>query len=326
MNDTSVASEPARLAAVDAHVTRRTALCREHVALEFTIPAFPPSLPGQFLQLRCKGDDPALAHAVEWPTGQAPHLDLTLWDGGRPYLRRPFSIADRFTDPDGRTILAVISRAVGVGTRWLDQLQPGAPLNISGPLGRGFRIPDAERPLVLIGGGVGIPPLLYLARILHEHRRRAVTLVLGATTRELFPVQLHGEPDRAGRPTPCVALPGNAPFETIVTTDDGTLGLRGYVTAALEQWRPAGALRPLVFACGPDGMLRAVAAHTRALGWDCQLCIETVMGCGLGTCLSCVVRVADATRPAGWRWALSCSEGPVFERDALLDGPPPHPA
>ena len=75
----------------------------------------------------------------------------------------------------------------------------------------------------------------------------------------------------------------------------------------------------MVFACGPEAMLHAVAARTRALDWDCQLCIETVMGCGLGTCLSCVVRVRDDRRSAGWRWALSCSEGPVFERDTLLD-------
>lgn len=315
-----------RACAVPARVTRRITLCREHVQLEFNVPAFPPSQPGQFLQLQCRDDDPAEPRLLEWHEGRYPPLSAELWDGGRPYLRRPFSIADRSGNPDGSATMAVISRAIGIGTRWLDRVAVGHSLNISGPLGRPFRVPPDARPLVLMGGGVGIPPLLYLARVLHAAGTREVTIVFGATTRALFPVPLQAEPDPSGASIPCLRLPADAPYSAIVTTDDGTMGLRGYVTAALDRLRPGGGAAPLVLACGPEAMLRSVATRTRALGWECQLCVETVMGCGLGTCLSCVVRVRDARRPAGWRWAMACTDGPVFDRDELLDESTAQPA
>lgn len=313
---------PPRVCAVDGTVVASRAICAEHVQIEFLAPGLPPSEPGQFLELRCGREVDLHDVALEWREGEFPRIDADLWTGTQPFLRRPFSIADRWTDADGRTIVAVISRAVGVGTRWLEGLKPGDALNFSGPLGRGFAIPEIERPLVLVGGGVGIPPLMYLARRLGELERHDATVVLGATTRALLPVVLTAEPDRGGAPRACVSLPGGAPFETIITTDDGTAGLRGRVTDAIERWSPRGGGRPMVFACGPEAMLRAVAEQTRRREWDCQLCIEKLMGCGLGTCLSCVVRVRDADRPGGWRWALSCSEGPCFDRDVLMDDSP----
>jgi dihydroorotate dehydrogenase electron transfer subunit len=116
-------------------------------------------------------------------------------------------------------------------------------------------------------------------------------------------------------------MAGRVRYPLIVTSDDGSLGLRGRVTDGLERWagRRGGEAAPLVCACGPTPMLRAVSQLCARLGIEAQLCIETTMACGLGTCLSCVVRVHDAAREAGWRWALSCSEGPVFSRERLLD-------
>lgn len=240
----------------------------------------------------------------------------------QPFLRRPFSIADRWTDDDGSQHLVVISRAIGVGTGWLDRLRPGQVLNLSGPFGRPFCVPQRGTSLVLVGGGVGIPPLLYLARRLQELGHEDVTVIFGATTRNLFPVPLTEEPRADGTPMCCVRLPGNAPYAAAVTTDDGSFGLRGVVTDALAVWersRQSQRSSTTVFACGPEGMLRAVAGRTREHGFACQLCIERTMGCGFGTCLSCVTRVRDPSRDPGWRWALTCSDGPVFERDALFD-------
>jgi len=308
--------------AVDARVVRCAPVCRAHVMMELMLPTFPASEPGQFVQLLCSDACAAEPATREWSADGFPSISDEEFAGPRPFLRRPFSIADRWTAPDGSAHLCVLSRTVGVGTRWLERLQPGDILNLTGPLGRGFRLPPPNVALVLVGGGVGIPPFLYLARRLHELGRQDVTAIFGVTTRALLPLRLLDEPAADGTPQACIELPGPARFPAIVTTDDGTLGLRGVVTDALRAWqsrRVNGKTPPMVLACGPVAMLRAVARLTAQLGLQCQLCVERNMGCGIGTCLSCVVRVRDAQREAGWRWALACVDGPVFPRDELLD-------
>jgi dihydroorotate dehydrogenase electron transfer subunit len=307
---------------VGARVVGCTPLCREHICIEIMLPSFAESAPGQFLQLLCRDSNNVSSTVHDWPTDGFPSVSSADFAGQRPYLRRPFSIADRWTGSEGSVRLAVISRAVGLGTQWLARLQAGDTLNVTGPLGRGFRLPPLDTPIVMIGGGVGIPPLLYLARRLWERGWQDVTAIFGATTGDLLPLRLSAEPASDGAPTRCVALPAEAPFSAIVTTDDGTVGLPGRVTDGLKAWyaRRAPADRPaLVCACGPERMLKAVAQLTRELGLPGQLCVERNMGCGVGTCLSCVVRRRDAQRPEGWSWALACTDGPVFERDELLD-------
>lgn len=305
-----------------ARVVRCAAICREHSSIEISIPHFSDSEPGQFLQLLCQDGQDAAAAIHDWPPDGFPSIAGADFSGQRPYLRRPFSIADRWMGSDGAVRLLVISRAIGVGTRWLAHLRPGDALNLTGPLGRGFSLPDPRTPVVLVGGGVGIPPLLYLARRLWERGSDDVTAVFGATTGDLLPLKLIGEPASDATATRCILLPGDAPFPALVTTDDGTMGRRGRVTDGLKAWyaRRDGSKRPaLVCACGPEGMLKTIAGMTRMLSLPCQLCIERNMACGVGTCLSCVVRRRDNRRPAGWSWALACADGPVFERDELLD-------
>jgi dihydroorotate dehydrogenase electron transfer subunit len=313
-----------RVCGVAAHVVSNTAICRDHVAIELVVAEFPSSQPGQFLQLQCTPAGEPVPRVVEWPAGGLPSLgDRRDWGDRQPFLRRPFSIADQWCDPVGQTHLMVISRTVGPGTAWMERLAPGETLNITGPLGHGFEIPADDVPMVLVGGGVGIPPLLYLARRLNEYGRRHVTVMLGATTRDRLPVRLIVKPAADGTPLMCAELAGKPRFPTVITTDDGTCGMPGVVTDALRRWRsrrPGGADNgALAFACGPQAMLRAVAEATRALGLSCQLCIERHMGCGLGTCLSCVVRVRDESKPEGWRWALACQDGPVFDREQLVE-------
>lgn len=310
--------------AYDGIVVRRTQICREHLHLVIAARGFPASQPGQFLQLTCAASLSTDPHdeVREWPADGWPQLCSAEVREPAAYLRRPFSIADRWEDAGGVTHLEIISRTVGRGTRWLETVQPHDTLNLTGPLGNGFRLPSAPRPLILIGGGVGIPPLFYLARALHAAGHTDVTFIFGALQADLLPVIRTGTPAADGTPTHCVQLPDAAPYAGIITTDDGSLGYRGRVTDALRTWcadRQPFDAPPLVCACGPDAMLRAVASVTRAHGMDCQLCIERNMGCGLGTCLSCVVRAHDAAASAGWRWQLTCKDGPVFDRDALLD-------
>jgi dihydroorotate dehydrogenase electron transfer subunit len=317
-------SRLARVCGCVARVVANTQICRDHSQIEFIAPRFPASEPGQFVQLQCAATSARHPRIVEWTAGGFPS-PVTPEHRQEPdvFLRRPFSIGDRWRGRDGQTHVVVISRRVGPGTAWLEQLAPGDDLDVTGPLGHGFRIPSTDSPILLVGGGIGVPPLLYLARRLDEIGEHNVTAIFGATSRDLLPLTLVAEPSRDGTPLPCAELAGSIRFPTIIATDDGSLGMRGVVTDALRAWyskradrKPVGGL---VFACGPQAMLRAVAMATRALGMDCQLCIERMMGCGMGTCLSCVVRVRDRSRPDGWRWALTCSDGPVFDRDELLD-------
>lgn len=313
-----------RVCAAELPVTRVESLCREHVEIELDAGDFPPSEPGQFLGLLCRRERTNDGIEIEWQAGRFPSLHGLAWGPRDAYLRRPFSIADRWTTADGASRLVVISRTIGPGTAWLEHLRPGEKLNVTGPLGRGFRVPDGPRALVLAGGGVGIPPLLYLSRELWAAGRRDVTVIFGALRRDLLPIRLTGEPRADGTPARCAGLPGGAAFGAIVTTDDGSVGFRGRVVDGLAVWR---ARRPdvpaTVFACGPEGMLRGIAGLAAELRLECQLCVERHMGCGMGTCLSCVVRVRDASRPGGWRWALSCTEGPVFDARELVDYAPP---
>jgi dihydroorotate dehydrogenase electron transfer subunit len=306
---------------LSATITRVWHVCAEHVWLEFTTDALPPSLPGQFLQVSCHDATLDAPRMLDWPEGTLPAVDPANWSTEDTLLRRPFSIADRCTNADGSSTIVLISRAIGRGTRWLDGLETGATLSVTGPLGQPFRLPAQARPVLLVGGGVGIPPMLYLARALSEAGQTDVTAIFGALSGDLLPVARREQPAPDGTPTRCLELPGDGDYPAIVTTDDGSLGLRGRVTDGIRCWQAARGetARPLVLACGPEPMLGAVARLTRALQMDCQLCIERMMGCGLGTCLSCVVKVFDPAADTGQRWALSCSEGPVFDRDQLCD-------
>jgi dihydroorotate dehydrogenase electron transfer subunit len=317
-------SRPARVCGCAARVVANTRICRNHCEIEFVASQFPVSEPGQFVQLQCAEVVDRPPRVLEWASGGFPSLAGQLHaDEPATFLRRPFSIADQWRDDDGQPHVVVVSHTIGPGTAWLERLSPGDTLNATGPLGHGFRIPARETPIALVGGGVGIPPLMYLARRLDEIGWRDVTAVGGATTRDLLPLRLVAEPSRTGEPLLCAELAGSTRFRTVISTDDGSVGLPGVATDALRTWHAGldadDAGRGQVFACGPPAMLSAVATMTRELGLNCQLCIERMMGCGLGTCLSCVVRVRDESKADGWRWALTCSDGPVFDRDELLD-------
>lgn len=294
--------------------------CSEHVWIECVADGFPSSTPGQFAQLRCREETADDERETTWPTDGFPPLHGEEWRVDTPLLRRPFSIADRWEDAEDRTHLVFISRNVGRGTAWLERVERGQSLNLTGPLGTGFKLPDSDDPLILIGGGVGIPPMLYLARCLAQQERSRVTIILGVLSRELLPAALRDAPCADATPTHCITYPGGVTFPTVITTDDGSLGARGRVTDALRRWHERNrGVRPIVYACGPEPMLRAIATHTRTYDFPCQLCIERLMGCGLGTCLSCIVKLRDDAKPEGWRWGLTCSDGPVFQRDELYD-------
>lgn len=211
------------------------------------------------------------------------------------YLPRPFSIlwADR-------RHLAVLSKAVGAGTRALFGYAPGQRVWVLGPLGRGFRR-DGAADSILIGGGVGVPPIYALAKRLTGDGA-SPRVIVGARTADQ--VLLRGEFAALG-------------VEVGVMTDDGSAGGRGTAAALLAKWLRAGGRGHRVYACGPAPMLAAVAAICRQSGAPCQVAVEEHMACGFGACQGCAV----ATAAGGY--ALVCRDGPAFDAERLAWPRPP---
>jgi dihydroorotate dehydrogenase electron transfer subunit len=204
-------------------------------------------------------------------------------------LRRPFSICD--ADP-ARGTVTVVYKIVGKGTAALSRLTQGDRCDVMGPLGNFFAPPDDAAP-VAVCGGYGAAATFMLTR-----SPRKGILLLGA--RSEADVILTKKYERAG-------------FEVRVATNDGSAGVRGFVTDLIP---PLLAQRPqekfCFCACGPHPMLMALAKLLRDLGQEGQLSIDHRMCCGVGSCFACVVKVNDPSNPDGWRYARSCSEGPVF--------------
>jgi dihydroorotate dehydrogenase electron transfer subunit len=194
-------------------------------------------------------------------------------------------------------------------TSRLARFVPGQQLEVWGPLGNGFALPNVD-PLIMVAGGIGQTPFLALAREALGQRR-------------------YGDPPRQGTIAPRVVLCYGARSEEYlagiddfarlgvevrVSTDDGSAGHHGLVTGLLEQ-----ALNEMpqarVACCGPEKMMEAVARMTQARGVGCQVSLETPMACGIGICFSCVARVRD--EQGSWDYRRTCVEGPVFEAQQI---------
>ena len=279
-----------------ARVLSNAPVCREHYRFVLEADGFPNARPGQFLQVLCRDPgDPS-------------------WSGGA-FIRRPFSIAG-LRRKGHRTEIDIIHRVLGPGTRWLARLQPGDAVSILGPQGNAFTI-VADRPVAyLVGGGVGLPPILWLAEAVGQAGQRAIAFS-GARTADLLP--LGRREDQVVQPgEPGLVLEEFARFDTpaVVCTDDGSLGARGMIPEVFERYlerHRQEAASAAVYTCGPEAMMGAVARISQKHGLPCQVCMERMMACGMGTCQSCVVPIQDASDPVGWRYKLCCTDGPVFD-------------
>lgn len=204
-------------------------------------------------------------------------------------LRRPFSI---YKADNG--VLEIVYKVVGKGTKQLANLLAGDNVNVIGPLGNGFpcNLPESCIP-VLVAGGYGVAPLSFLARRLPA---RGILLAGGRSAHDLL----------------CLADFSALNWDVRVSTEDGSMGITGRVTALLDEVlkeRAAGSVE--LFACGPDGMLRAVGAIAGKAGCRAWLSLDKHMACGVGACLTCVQKLR---RPDGSVWTgRVCRDGPVFE-------------
>ncbi|MFP3975584.1 MAG: dihydroorotate dehydrogenase electron transfer subunit [Dehalococcoidia bacterium] len=216
--------------------------------------------PGQFVTVRC---------------GEGPN----------PLLRRPFSI--HRTD---ESKLALLFEVVGPGTEWLSDRKPGDTLDLLGPLGNGFNLTPSARNLLLVAGGIGIAPLVFLAERAAANGYY-VKIVTGAKTAS----QVYSDVEGA---------------ELIQVTEDGSAGEKGMATDVgfpLVEWADQ------VFACGPGPMYRTMAKNGMGDGKPVQVLLEEVMGCGVGACRGCAI-------PTNQGMKMVCRDGPVFElRDVAWD-------
>ena len=296
---------------------------------------FPPTKPGVFIQLGCREPDRAMdmaslhGHECEWQPGEKPTLTQPELCHSLALLRRPFSLAGRGDDANG-TWVEIIHRVVGVGTSWLASLSAGDAVDLIGPLGNDFALPASKSIGLLVGGGVGLPPMFYLAQAMRAQNWKAVGFV-GALTRDLLAVTFRPDsaPDAAGAPRLSVDEFARYGYPAVITTDDGSLGLHGRITTGLElhlrSLSAADVAKAVIFTCGPEPMMHAVAKLAKQYGIDCQVCLEQAMACGMTTCQSCIVKIEDPKKPHGttdsgrpWRYKLACTDGPVFDASVVV--------
>ena len=226
-------------------------------------------------------------------------VTLRIDQGYRPLLRRPFSIHRIIRGKEGSRRpkgIEILYEVVGRGTELVCQKGAGQYLDVLGPLGKGFSILDA-RYSMLVGGGIGVAPLLFLAeQIKLREPHSGIQALIGAR-----------------RKTEILLQKGftNLGLSVKIATDDGSAGFKGRVTELLRHilktQRPEGAS---VYACGPKLMLAEISRVAREFDLSAQVCLDEYMACGLGVCLGCAVSTKQGQR-------LVCKHGPVFDAATL---------
>jgi len=261
-----------------------------------------------------------------------------------PFLPRAYSIL-RVQRPGrraggGKTVVEILYKVIGKGTTSLSRLKRGDRVDLLGPLGNGYRVPQSLTTALLVAGGIGVPPVLALAERLARSRftvhssRSAKSGRRSSVVGRLKIVAFVGGKTR--HDVLCVADLRKAGATVHVATEDGSLGHRGLVTDLLESFVRSSdnGERSSVFACGPHPMLHAVARIAERFEIPCQVSLEAEMGCGFGACMGCVIPVqGSGFRDQGSRkppamndelstmndrsYKLCCKDGPVFDAQEI---------
>ena len=240
-------------------------------------------------------------------------------------LRRPFSVhqvsflSSPSTGEDlGEGGIAILFKVVGKGTFWLSKMQAGNKIDVLGPLGRGFDIASDSKNLLLVGGGIGIAPLIFLAQ--YASPQYQVTLIHGASTAaQIYPfpsLRAEALSIAKGQRSNLSPLPEKVQF--IPVTEDGTLGRKGMVTDILPDFL---SWADQICACGPLDMYKAMSLTLnpspskgegeKRSNLRCQVSLEVRMGCGIGACRSCTINTRHGLKQV-------CRDGPVFELNDIL--------
>lgn len=229
--------------------------------------------------------------------GQFIHVLIS--EGSALLLRRPFTIYTVEGDQ-----ITILYQLIGAGTDVLSRLNCGNLLRVMGPLGNSFRIPPNLDPAIVVGGGAGIASLMLHAAALRKLGVRTLALVGAINAARLLTVADLEAID----------------VETHISTDDGSIGHHGFVTEVLthilEQPQVYELHNPVIYACGPHGMLRAVTKISQSYCVPTQLAMENRMGCAMGVCLGCVSKIR--TPDGGFEYQRVCTEGPVFDAENIV--------
>lgn len=215
-------------------------------------------------------------------------VEVLVTNSQNTFLRRPLSIHD--VDYESNTILLLI-QIVGEGTHQLQYSKPGDLINMIFPLGKSYSLPEGNNAL-LVGGGCGIAPLLYLARFLKKENIMITTLMGGRSKDHLIEIDAYKQFGKV-----------------LLATDDGSEGEKGFVTEhSVLKDSISGYNR--IYTCGPEPMMRALAKIAKEKRIDLEVSLENLMACGIGACLCCVVETVEGNK-------CTCTEGPVFNINEL---------
>lgn len=275
-------------------------------------------MPGQFVEID------VTSTAMPDPDQVPAHLKDAM--SRQILLRRPFSICALHTGSSQSTILELIYAAIGPATLRLTTCQPGDILQVIGPLGRGFWMPEGKTTALMIAGGVGAPPIQHLASTLAQHGVCPnLALFTGARRLDLLPFEWQ----RQNETVLLTELTDLAtPVEIHLATDDGSYGHHGLVTAPLLEWlekHDTPKEDMILYACGPEPMLKAVAQIGIEQGIDSQISMERRMACGFNLCQGCAVELkpvcaCQRDNPENTVYKMCCQDGPVFEgKDIVFD-------
>ncbi len=269
--------------------------------------AFADFQPGQFAELDLSGTAlPSVENIPEHLLDTAERKIL---------LRRPFSFTNVIAERD-RTFADLLYCVLGPATLRMTTLSAGNSVSVIGPLGNGFSVPDDKRTALLVAGGMGVPPLLHLAKVLTADSyatRIEVIVFAGAKTAKDLPFEgrLDEISQQLGFSIPEFARYG---IESLVATDDGSAGYHGFVTDCLVErlgQTDLAAKDIVIYSCGPEAMLAKVAEIAKDKNIDCQVSMERRMACGIGLCQSCAVecKVSSSNETV---YKMCCKDGPVF--------------
>jgi dihydroorotate dehydrogenase electron transfer subunit len=223
-------------------------------------------------------------------------IHVLIPQGSGLLLRRPFTV---YTVEGDR--ITMLYQLIGEGTNVLSSLKWGDSIRVLGPLGNTFEISSTPNPAIIVGGGAGIASLMLLAVALREGGLYTLGLVGSMNQARLLSVE---DLKSIG-------------VETHIATDDGSVGHHGFVTELLTHILETHELpNPIIYACGPDGMLRAVTKVGLDYHIPTQLAMENRMGCALGVCLGCVCKVQMPD--GGFEYQRVCTEGPVFNAEDII--------
>jgi dihydroorotate dehydrogenase electron transfer subunit len=239
--------------------------------------------------IRLTFDSPEIAAAAQ--PGQ--FVMIRTGTGKDPLLRRPFSIHQ--TTSSGR--IQVYFKVVGRGTELLAHLRTDEKISIFGPLGRGFRIIE-NTPVCIVGGGLGIAPMLFLAKRIRQMKKDCTEDLIILGGRDRTEVE------------PLIADFEQIGIRIATATDDGSFGRHGFVTEVFSVHDLPE--RCAVYCCGPEPMMAAMSVLCKKRHYPCQVSVESVMACGMGACLGCNRQTRDGS------YAHVCLDGPVFDAEEMI--------